>query len=317
MEKKKEKIRVLLTEQCNANCPNCFNKNIRSGMHMELEAYRRLVDYLAKNGISFVKIMGGEPTVHPNFEEAIGISQEKFKGVLLFTNALNDKIRNIRVREYDAIIYNFLFIDRSFDIDKLLLQYPGERILEVQVSSGTDIDDLTSRLKHLFSVIPKDLVKISLTLDCTENIFARRDVLIEKWNRVVNFILKDLHKMYYFDHSIPWCFFENTNMKIRYEVRQCNIQCAGLITADLWLQHCNQYQSTGVNLKTKDGFIPYAELLDSLQKMNEEKIKFNEKKICFDCGNFLVNCNGGCFIHKDCISPCDIPLKIKTSDMER
>jgi len=312
MDRPKEKIRILLTERCNANCASCFNKNIRNGLHMDLEEYIKLLDYLSHNGIHYIKIMGGEPTVHPDFEEAIRMSQEKFQGVFIFTNAVNQKIKNIKLRQADLVIYNYMFIDQSFDLDKMLLDQPGNRVLEVQISSETNTVDLTSRIGYLFRHISGDRIKISLTLDCIEDIYNNRDVIIEKWNQIVHFILKDLHKLYYVDHSIPWCFFESTDMKIRHETRQCNIHCAGLITADLWLQHCNQYQQKGIRLKTEDGFIPFEQLINSLRQMNEAKIQFNKDKMCSHCGNFLIKCNGGCFMHKDCINPESILIK----DME-
>ena len=308
MDKQKEKIRILLTEQCNANCASCFNKNIRNGLHMDMDEYRQLIDYLSGNGISFLKIMGGEPTVHPHFEEAVRLAQDKFAGMSVFTNALNERIKNIKLRKGDLIIYNYSFFDQAFDLDKMLLDEPGYKILEVQISSATDTDDLTASLGYLFLHITDDRVKISLTLDCMEDIYARRDLIIEKWNLIANFILKDLHKLFVFDHSIPWCFFENTDMKIRHEIRQCNIHCAGLITADFWLQHCNQYQKKEIRLKTENGFIPYEQLLHSLRQMNEEKIQINKEKACSKCANFLIKCNGGCFMHKSFIDPTGIPI---------
>lgn len=302
MDKQKEKIRILLTEQCNANCASCFNKNIRNGLHMDMDEYRQLIDYLSVNGISFLKIMGGEPTVR------VRLAQDKFMRMSVFTNALNERIKNIKLRQADLIIYNYSFIDQAFDLDKMLLDEPGYRILEVQISSGTDIDDLTASLGYLFRQITDDRVKISLTLDCMEDIYARRDLIIGKWNLIADFILKELHKLFVFDHSVPWCFFENTDMKIRHEMRQCNIHCAGLITADLWLQHCNQYQKKEIRIKTENGFIPYEQLLQSLRQMNTEKIQINKNKACSKCVNFLVKCNGGCFIHKSFIDPAGIPI---------
>jgi len=141
-----------------------------------------------------------------------------------------------------------------------------------------------------------------------EDIFANRDVIIEKWNQIVVFILTELKKRYVFDHSIPWCFFENTDMLIRHEKRLCSIHCAGLITTDLRLQHCNQCQEKGVYLKTGDGFIPYDQVLQSLSRMNQAKIQANKDKICSGCGIFASKCNGGCFIHKTFINPAGIPL---------
>ncbi len=307
MAERKDNIRILLTEQCNANCVSCFNKNIRSSSHMDFDDYGRLLDYLSGNGIVFLKIMGGEPTVHPHFEEAIRLAQDKFAKICIFTNALNHRIKNISMREADLIVYNYSFINQSFDPDKLLLEQPGGRILEVQISSGTDADGLCLSLGWLIRQAADERVKISLTLDCMENIFAKRDAIIERWNKVALFILTELKRTFIVDHSIPWCFFESTDMLLKYETRQCNIHCAGLITTDLRLQHCNQCQEKGVYLKKEsglnagNGFIPYEQLMLSLQQLNDAKIQSNKDKACSGCALFSTKCNGGCFMHKSFI----------------
>ncbi|MDT3698810.1 MAG: radical SAM protein [Thermincola sp.] len=308
MANPKENIRILLTEQCNANCTGCFNKNIRTGQHMDMNDYNQLIDYLSGHGISFLKVMGGEPTIHPHFEEAIRLAGGKFGKLCIFTNALNERIKNITLREADVVVYNYSFINQSFDLAKMLPDEPGSRLLEVQISSGTNADSLISSLAYFFRHISDDKIKISLTLDCMEDIFVNRDVIIENWNRVVVFILTELKKRYVFDHSIPWCFFEHTDMLIRHEIRLCNIQCAGLITTDLRLQHCNQCQEKGVYLKTENGFIPFDRLLQSLCNMNQAKIQANKDKICSECGIFSTKCNGGCFIHKSFTNPAGVPL---------
>lgn len=307
MAERKDNMRILLTEQCNANCVSCFNKNIRTSSHMDFDDYGRLLDYLFDNGIVFLKIMGGEPTVHPQFEEAIRLAQEKFAKISIFTNALNDRIKNISMREADFIVYNYLFINQSFDLDKLLLEQPGGRILEVQISSSTDVDGLCSSLGWLFSQVTDERVIIGLTLDCMENIFAKRDEIIERWNKVALFILTELKRTFNVDHSIPWCFFESTDLLLKYETRQCNINCAGLITTDLRLQHCNQCQDKGVYLKKEsslnagNGFVPYEQLMQSLRQLNDAKIQGNIDKACSECAHLSIKCNGGCFMHKSFI----------------
>ena len=60
-------IRIYLTESCNANCNHCFNKGIREDRHMDTAKAEMLFNYFASNGIKNLKIMGGEPTVHPDF----------------------------------------------------------------------------------------------------------------------------------------------------------------------------------------------------------------------------------------------------------
>ena len=44
-----------------------INKGIREDRHMDTAKAEMLFNYFASNGIKNLKIMGGEPTVHPDF----------------------------------------------------------------------------------------------------------------------------------------------------------------------------------------------------------------------------------------------------------
>lgn len=79
-----ETFRVYVTEKCNANCPSCFNAKSRTSKEMSLEEFEKLCEYLSSNGIKHLKIMGGEPTVHKDFEELVKISQKYFREITIF-----------------------------------------------------------------------------------------------------------------------------------------------------------------------------------------------------------------------------------------
>ena len=79
---KKETFRILLTEKCNANCSNCFNADYRKNKDMYIEDFFMLCDFLSVNNIKHLKIMGGEPTVHPYFLDAVEYAQKKFSKIL-------------------------------------------------------------------------------------------------------------------------------------------------------------------------------------------------------------------------------------------
>lgn len=129
-------IRIYLTESCNANCNHCFNKGIREDRHMDTAKAEMLFNYFASNGIKNLKIMGGEPTVHPDFLTLYNLSQQKFDSVALFTNGLNAEITKITPRNTDAIIYNFLFINRQFDSNKYLPSSNFARIFEIVIDGN-------------------------------------------------------------------------------------------------------------------------------------------------------------------------------------
>ena len=286
-------MRILVTENCNAKCSHCFNAAYRSNKEIDLTTYSRLCDFLASNKIQRVKIMGGEPTVHSSFEEIIAISQAHFESVIIFTNALNDRILNIHPRDDDAIVYNFRFISPRFNKDKFLMDKPGRRRLEIQIGSKTNVENIINRLFY-FKDIPN--MKINLTLDCMENIFENRYDLERNFAAVSNFINGDLRRDYIIDHIIPSCLFGEG---IKTPDALCSIKCAGLIDSSLKLRYCNQFDRPLCDiLDTKGAFIPFEQIVSYLKIGYDTKIGKARSMKCNNCKYFLGKCNGGCFVHK-------------------
>lgn len=296
-------FRVLITENCNANCPTCFNKDIRCGREMSLETFERLCVYLKEEGkIAKLKIMGGEPTVHPHFKECIEFAQTQFDSVHIFTNAINDKIEHIRLREQDSVIYNVSCLPMNVVRSRFLLDQKGNRMFETQLSSDADVDRIKKVLTHVRQMIPNDRMYIALTLNCVENIFEKRDRIIAIWNDVSEFVSNELGIQHQIDHNIPYCFFVGSNMKIKTRDSLCRIECSGLITPSLQLQYCNQSADVLADVKSDDRFLPFSILENRLIEHYYQKMLNNLNKICRNCVLFSKKCNGGCFMHKNMIS---------------
>lgn len=308
-------IRLLITENCNANCPNCFNKDYRTKRDMDYSQCISLLSYLSKSGLKKVKLMGGEPTVHPFFSDILKFAQSKFDSVIIFTNAINDEILKINLREKDLIVYNSQFIDDSFPLEKLLPNQAGTRVFETQISSDLNVDTLISRFDNFLSRLEKEyphdylikLIGFNLTLNCMENIFAKKSSIIKKWNKVYDFIKKKNYDVD-IDHSIPWCFFVNTNMKVKQGIWKCTSQCSGLIDSEMNLRYCNQHPKVLMPLIENGKFTPVAKIENYLYMENLNKIHTNLVKLCKDCPFFNRKCNGGCFMHKNFISSNDVIL---------
>ena len=197
-------MRVYVTERCNANCKSCFNAMSRSNAEMSTNDFSMLCDYLKENGITFLKIMGGEPTVHNDFEKIIEIAQNHFTGLSLFTNGINRRIKNIHFRDTDSVVFNFLF-SKLLSEETLYLENGGKRNLEIQIHSDTDEVELVKSIINI-ARIDKDRIHISLTLDCTSNIFLEKNVIVKKLQYIENFLSNNNYTFGY-DHRMPLCYF--------------------------------------------------------------------------------------------------------------
>jgi len=177
----------------------------------------------------------------------------------------------------------------------------GGRMFETQISSDCNVNHIKDVLSRARQVLDSRKMGIALTLNCIEDIFTNKKIIIEKWNEIAEFIHQDLHMEHNIDHNIPFCFFMGSSMKIKTNRSLCSIKCAGLITAKMQLQYCNQSQDILDEIKYGERFIPFEILENRLKEYYYKKMAGNSEKMCRDCVLFERKCNGGCFMHKDFI----------------
>ncbi len=101
---------ILLTNQCNQKCTYCFaEKEMRKkGNEMSLKNFRAASGFLEKSKDNNIRLMGGEPTLHSKFEEAVDYSLSQGFSVQVFTNGLfSSEILNFLNKKKDKIKYSF------------------------------------------------------------------------------------------------------------------------------------------------------------------------------------------------------------------
>ena len=302
-------IRVFLTDKCNAECNNCFNRSLRTdNSFMDISKFELLCKYFSENKVAGIKIMGGEPTLHPNFTEMLQIAQSHFDKVSLFSNAINDRICSFRPRENDGISYNFRF-HHYLSIKKMLLNYPGYRSFVIIINKSLDekqiIKDITT-LNKSFNGRPI----VMLSLDCTSNIFRDKKILVSKFE-IINQELTNIGISVRIDHALPICFTYGTTVLNPIGGALCNTGCAGLIDANFNLFYCNQTHNKLINLFENDKIIPFSIVENHLQRIYYQRQLDALNKICINCTIFNTLCNGGCYITNNNITHNDIILNTK------
>ena len=81
-------INLDLTAACNFACPHCVDSGIiNTGEQLDLETIKATLETLCRHGLkSVILIGGGEPTLHPDFEEIVRISKTAGLQVGVVTN---------------------------------------------------------------------------------------------------------------------------------------------------------------------------------------------------------------------------------------
>jgi radical SAM protein with 4Fe4S-binding SPASM domain len=103
---------VFLLSGCNLHCAYCFAEEYRSaiperkrgkgsaGEAMTADTFSRILDFLSKSQVPIVSLIGGEPTLHPEFSAFVKIALERNLSVSVKSNvAWNENI----LREIQAL----------------------------------------------------------------------------------------------------------------------------------------------------------------------------------------------------------------------
>jgi radical SAM protein with 4Fe4S-binding SPASM domain len=73
-----ELIDVSITNYCDRACAVCYRNSTRSGSHMTLNDFRRVMHEAKSTHVFQVALGGGNPNQHPEFPEILRISREDF-----------------------------------------------------------------------------------------------------------------------------------------------------------------------------------------------------------------------------------------------
>jgi molybdenum cofactor biosynthesis enzyme MoaA len=84
---------LIITNVCNQKCCYCFadsylQNNERPSANLSLSTFNKYLDYLDRSKIDQVRLLGGEPTLHPDFALFVKKSIQRRKNILIFSNGL-------------------------------------------------------------------------------------------------------------------------------------------------------------------------------------------------------------------------------------
>jgi hypothetical protein len=84
---------LTISSVCNLDCPYCFTQDHREGVRtgngfVEVAAFETWLDFVERSEIDQVRLLGGEPTLHPQFPELVARARGRGKRVMVFSNGL-------------------------------------------------------------------------------------------------------------------------------------------------------------------------------------------------------------------------------------
>jgi radical SAM protein with 4Fe4S-binding SPASM domain len=82
-----------ITSLCNRRCSYCFARDrgwpyLPDGLHMTDDVFLSALDFLQRSGMTQVRLLGGEPTLHPRIREFLEEIKRRGLSALIFSNGL-------------------------------------------------------------------------------------------------------------------------------------------------------------------------------------------------------------------------------------
>lgn len=298
-----DSIRVLIANSCNANCHYCFKPKAKADF-LTLENFSKLAFFFNESKVSRIRLMGGEPSIHPQFDKITRIAQDNFSVVTLFTNGISNRLCDFQPRESDGINYNGNTFNNISE-NNLLLTEPGNRTLQIVISSYRDDVNKHEHAIRRAKEVGRDRFTVALSLNCGENIFLNREILVKKYEHLLEYCdILGLETI--IDHGMPLCFIYGSRLPIRKDGSWCNENCCGLVDVDMNFKMCYQHNENFIPLIDNGEFTPFQVLQNFIKGELYKNHISAMNKICLYCPYYDVKCNGGCFIASDNIKTNDI-----------
>jgi len=307
--------RIVLTEKCNLSCPHCFNAEDREFGVMDADI---LIRFMRKNsgmlGSSALKIMGGEPTIHPRILEITKEACQHYGEVKLFTNG--STMKKI-VKDPDIMMNHFrgkvqyTINGFTFDVDKFSDYKDYIHFVTLHfVIPLNNPQKMIEKIEDCMDLYPK--VAFILSPDTQVNLFNDFDLNSYRtvWVGVLSEILPQIKHEgipYSYDHRLPICFYtqkmidelhdEGIDTVHHETITCCGEQYMGLIDHNFDLYYCNQTRIKLGSILDESGNPKSMETINEMIKVGsriklEQIINLSDK--CKNC-NALPVCKVGCY----------------------
>jgi MoaA/NifB/PqqE/SkfB family radical SAM enzyme len=208
---------VLLTGECNQNCPTCisfFEKGLGKRT-MSMDEIALCTDLFLELGVEAVSVSGGEPLIVPHVSEALNYFHQHGLKVQIETNALNFQEHYIKIKDIIKW-YSFSLDGHTREMNfRMRPQYPAsiERW-------GYQFDAVLSALDALRKNESKAKVKIGSVI-CEEN----SDSVVQIGDLIRDYPNVKKWKLYQVRKSNPRYCPDERFAKIINEIERRNQMC--------------------------------------------------------------------------------------------
>lgn len=306
-------MNILFTNFCNRNCAYCFAKGkLQIAKHMKdcyisFENLKISIDFMKKSKVRTIGVLGGEPTLHPEFKQAMQMLLENGFNITLFTNGIIKKDIVLFLKETEARkVKVILNIDEpEHYVEKEWTQIERTmKILGNKLQLGFTIYRTTFNMNFMLQLIETHNLVRGIRLGIASPIFGQNNKYLspEEHKKIIPKIITfsnecdKLNVSFDFDCGFMLCSFTERNIgKIYYNKSLVRAVCNPVIDIgpDLSVWRC--FATSMIYNKKLTDF----EDVNEIEKFYNKKFrvfrKIGAKKECFSC-KYLERsqCGGGC-----------------------
>jgi len=315
---------LLITNFCNQNCSFCFAsaemQNTSFAKKMSVHDYNSVLNKLSSNDVPTIKLLGGEPTLHPDFIKLISTALKKFHRVQIFTNGLMSKSMIEKLKKFEnRVQYTFNILTPGFKNHKTVREQIIYNIIKLnELSANTisfTVDPFTSHYtinklitKDIFNKLHSVRIGLDNPIAGAKNQYLFSD--FPNVGRVIELLTQKIHATnsninIHLNCGFTRCMF--TNKQYAYLINSSvdipGWGCFGKkssmdVTTELDAFHCFP-MSTRYRLKTK------GQKIDKIEgKLVLNRFKYWKKiasKVCIECPFYGLGsgrCPGPCIAFK-------------------
>lgn len=304
-------MNISINNVCNNNCSYCFQStynNKDEAKYITLEHYEKILDFL-NHTMPEIRILGGEPTLHPQIIEIVKLTIEKGYYPLLITNLLiNDKNVLIELSKIKNLVWfvNGTHSDLTFPLFeknlKFLLNVPNIQLgISFCLTENNDENQkVLDRISYLCNKYENYTLNFRIS-PASPNDGNYKIINYSDWYKKIINVIESFHNFMVFDCPLTFCALDKQTALELFTspalVRNCYemlySKCAGAldILLDDKLYLCNSYRDIGVPIFDYPDFDScYGALMFYIsQDIQGKNYEYCDK----NCKHF-VECNGFC-----------------------
>jgi hypothetical protein len=150
-----------LTQRCNRTCGYCFARDVmrltdRGGAFMTVEDFEFTLQFLERSAVDEIKLLGGEPTLHPQFCRLVDLAHARGFRVLVLSGGLipDQALRHLERADPDKIgVMLNVIPPGAFTTRERGRQIAVMSSLGSKVALGLNIDSPATPLDFLLELI--------------------------------------------------------------------------------------------------------------------------------------------------------------------